>query len=82
MVDYTHHAKWNAADPETRENVKNVLAESVLSQRVTVTGAAAVAALGGRPAELAALGQAAQGTGQADGAAAIYEPSTDLTEIM
>jgi hypothetical protein len=82
MVDYTHHAKWNAADPETRENVKNVLAESVLSQRVTVTGAAVAAAFGGTPAALAALGQAAQGTGQAEGAATIYESFTDLIGVM
>ena len=72
MVDYAHDAKWHAADPETRENVKDVLAESVRSQRATVvTAAARDAAFGGTPAALAALGQAAQGTGHADGVAAV-----------
>jgi len=36
MVDYTHHAKRHAADPETRENMKNVLAERVWSQHATL----------------------------------------------
>jgi hypothetical protein len=29
MVYCAHHAKWHAADPKTRENVENVLAEGV-----------------------------------------------------
>src|SRR5438876_2279591 len=36
MVDYPYHAERHAADPETRENMKNLLAESVQRQHATV----------------------------------------------